>query len=114
MSLIRTSSAVVTVLAALLAGCATNQSAPTPDAAAAAATAPAANAAPVAGLLHPGLQHLQRLEHPDRHHHVHRRRCPWHYRQRYSHCYRYGWAQAGAIVVPQGLFPFLAQIPVLH
>jgi len=49
MSLIRTSSAVVTVLAALLAGCATNQSAPTPDAAAAAATAPAANAAPVAG-----------------------------------------------------------------
>lgn len=49
MSLIRTSSAVVTVLAALLAGCATNEPAPTPDAAAA-TTAPAANAAPaVAG-----------------------------------------------------------------
>ncbi|QMV72345.1 TonB family protein [Comamonas piscis] len=48
MSLIRTSSAVVTVLAALLAGCATNEPAPTPDAAAAANTAPAANAAPAA------------------------------------------------------------------
>lgn len=45
MPLIRTSSAVVTVLAALLAGCATNEPAPTPDAGAAATTAPAANAA---------------------------------------------------------------------
>ncbi|MGE8492447.1 MULTISPECIES: TonB family protein [unclassified Comamonas] len=48
MPLIRTSSAVVTVLAALLAGCATNAPAPTPDAGAAATTAPAANAAPAA------------------------------------------------------------------
>ena len=42
MSLIRTSSAVVTLLAALLAGCATQDAAKTPEDAAAAATAPAA------------------------------------------------------------------------
>ena len=49
MSLIRTSTAVVTVFAALLAGCVTNEPAPAPDAAAT-TTAPAANAAPaVAG-----------------------------------------------------------------
>lgn len=50
MSFIRTSSAVVTVLAALLAGCATQETAKTAEKADAAATAPAASGAlPAAG-----------------------------------------------------------------